>query len=192
VLFSPFTWLRVLLAAIFVAVLFAVIASAVFGEGAGEAVIGSWFFWALVAVIAVTVPTAKVIQAEERAGREADSQNLLRLAAGLGIAALVLYLGFGLSGAFSGEVSAQEVEAQAVEVSEERAARCGEGGEDSLGDHVWRCDMTLRGSPPYEDLEGKHLEQCFAFGGVDIESMNEVSCDRLEPENGGRPNTAPE
>jgi len=44
VLLSPFTWLRVILGAIVVAVLFAVIASVVLGEDAGDAVVSSWFF----------------------------------------------------------------------------------------------------------------------------------------------------
>jgi len=130
---------------------------------------------------------AKIIEAEQRAGRTPDSRDLRRLGFGLGGVAVLLYVAFAAAGTFSDDVSTREVEGQAVKVGDVRAARCREAGEDSLGDRVWRCDMTLRGSALYENLEGKHITSCFAFGGKDVEGMTEVSCDRVRPENGGKP-----
>jgi hypothetical protein len=187
VLLSPWTWLRVLVAAILVALVATLIGSFAFDEGASDGVTNPWVIWGLVALAAVTVPLAKVIDAERAQGRDPDPSKLGRLGLGLAAVALMLYLGFGIAGAYSGKVEPSEVNAQASKVSGESARNCRMAGEDSLGDSIYRCDLTLRGSETYPELEGQHLDKCFALSGSNLSSMREVSCDRLKPENGGKP-----
>ena len=187
VLLTPGTWLRALLAAVFVAILAFVIGSFAFGDGAGEGVLNGWVVWGLVAVTTVTVPLAKVIDAERGQGRDPSLSNLRRLALGLTAVALTLYLGFGITGAYSGKLEPAEVNARASKISGESARDCRMAGKDALDDSIYRCDLTLRGSETYPELEGQHLEKCFAVSGASLSSMQEVSCDRLKPDNGGKP-----
>ncbi len=176
VLLSPFTWLRVAVAAVFVALLLALISALVLGEGFSESLFGGWFVWALIALVAVAVPLDRVIEAEQRQGRQPSALQVLRLSGGLGAVAAGLYAGLGVAGAFDSGVRLEEVEARAVKVVRAKRARCSQTGEDAVGDPVYRCDMTLRGSKADPDLEGEHLDRCFSLSREDPVRLTEISC----------------
>ncbi len=186
VLRSPATWLRALAAALFLALSLAVISALALGEGFSESLFDGWFVWALIALIAVGVPLDRVIDAEQRQGRQPSARQVARLAAALGTAAAVLYAGLGLAGAFDSEVDLGEVQAQAAKAGRGRAARCSEAGEDALGDTVYRCELTLRGSKADPDLEGEHRNVCFSLSREDPVRLSEIACPVRLSEGGPR------
>jgi hypothetical protein len=105
-------------------------------------------------------------------------------AVGVGVAIAVLIVVAVVMLFGGGGPSLDEIEAKVVDLRGDMAAACIDGGDDSLGSTVYRCQVTLRGGPTTPELEGAKLEKCYKLISGDV---FEVSCSRLSPANGGKP-----
>jgi len=127
-------------------------------------------------------------QEMERRGHSADPAQLALLGMGMGALALVAFAAFALTGSLS-ERSPSEIARQVTKTEQDRDVRCKVGGEDSLGDRIWKCGQTLTadGGTP-KDIIGERITSCYGLTeSRNLDSLTEQPCDRLDPATGGKP-----